>query len=149
MPVMQNVHLLNCCFTIDNDLRIKSLCSNITLTTFVQFLTFCVNECILWPLWLLQKWEWGFFKVLRRIKYKGRMAWENNWVITNQWDINAPLGFSDCLASYFFINCYESGHPISPGDVMLIKAKPLWAPPTPQNGQKIGPGLFENTFNVS
>lgn len=63
--------------------------------------------------------------MLRRIKCKGRVARGNNWVISNQWDINAPLGFSDCLAASFFINCYESGHPIIPGDLRLIKAKLL------------------------
>ncbi len=63
--------------------------------------------------------------MLRRIKCKGRVARENNWVISNQWDINVPLGFSDCLAASFFINCYESGRPIIPGDLRLIKAKPL------------------------
>lgn len=44
----------------------------------------------------------------------------------NQWDINAPLGSSDCLPTSFFIN--ESGHPIIPGDLRLIKAEPLQAP---------------------
>lgn len=62
--------------------------------------------------------------MLRRIKCKGRVARGNNWVISNQWDINAPLGFSDCLAASF-MNCYESGHPIIPVDLRLIKAKPL------------------------
>lgn len=69
--------------------------------------------------------------MLRRMKCKGRGAWENNWVISNQWDINAPLGFSDCLAVPFFfffpffMTCHESGHSVSPGDLRLIKAKPL------------------------
>lgn len=65
------------------------------------------------------------FKVLKSIKLNERVAWKNNWVILKQWDINAPLGFSDCLPASFFINCPESGHPRSPGDLRLIKAKLL------------------------
>lgn len=57
-----------------------------------------------------------------------RVAWENNWVISNQWDINAPLGFSDCLPASFLLHCNESGRCIMPGDLRLIKAKPLWVP---------------------
>lgn len=63
--------------------------------------------------------------MLRRIKCKEIVAQGYNWVILNQWDIYTPLGFSDYLAPSSFINCYESGHPIIPGDLKLIEAEPL------------------------
>jgi len=78
--------------------------------------------------------------VLWRIQLKGREAQRNNWVISNQWDMNAPLGFSDCLAASFSIHCYESGQPIIPGSVRLIKAK---APAYFLNGQTTVPEMFE------
>lgn len=84
--------------------------------------------------------------MLRRIKCKGRAAWENNWVILNQWDINTLLGFSDCLAASFFIN--ESGHPIIPGDLRLIKAKHLQAQVYFTNGQTTVPEMFGNAPGV-